>query len=102
MEDACVDVGFKKIFFLIFCPCRTMLCIRKCCSDGEFFNSTKDECESSGNLMASGGNWRPKSVSKKNRNNHNNNQKKKFFEKTKRRNHVNNQKKKHYYYFRKL
>ncbi|KAK6630688.1 hypothetical protein RUM44_002857 [Polyplax serrata] len=59
LEDVCVDHGFKQIHFLVYCPCRTMVCIRKCCSEGEFYNATSDECESNDNLIVSVGTWRP-------------------------------------------
>ncbi|KAK6617075.1 hypothetical protein RUM43_014677 [Polyplax serrata] len=63
LEDVCVDHGFKQIHFLVYCPCRTMVCIRKCCSEGEFYNATSDECESNDNLIVSVGTWRPHMVS---------------------------------------
>lgn len=55
LEDVCFDSGLKGIFTVVYCPCKKMACVRKCCPDQQLYDDTTESCVENKVLPR----WRP-------------------------------------------
>lgn len=58
-----MDLLESDLYILVFCPCRTMTCIRKCCPENKFYDATAGKCDINEDHPVLEKSWRPLMVS---------------------------------------